>query len=710
MRLNSVPGHSLTLILSSLIFPALLLGADLQINEFMAANDRTLADPQGEYDDWIEIHNTTDQPLDLAGYYLTDDVNAPMLWQVPAGRPEETTVPPGDFLIVWADNDANDSGLHAGFKLSAGGEQVALYDRDGVTLLESVTFGPQQEDISYGRLFNMDVVWQFFDKPSPLANNTAGYMGLVADTRFSVDRGFYDEPVTVAITCDTPEAVIYYTLNGADPFDAQRNQAHGQIYTEPLTLATTTCLRAAATRQGWKTTDVDTHTYLFLEDVIRQPVKPMGYPTNWGHAGGDYAMDAAVVNDPLYQDRLIPALEAIASLSLVMNQDSWFGPDGEGIYLQGQNDPRAVSAELLLPDGEPGFQINCSVEIVGGSSPSRWKMDKLSMRLKFQREYGPSKLRYPVFGEDATDAFDTLVVDARMNNTWPYGGGVTVNRDGERLTQRDTAQYTRDQYVADLQLAAGGWAPHGRSIHLYVNGLYWGLYRLHERPDEHFAATYLGGNNEDYDVLKHSSSNVVHGSRDNYRALLDLVSGDMQSLDRFEAIQEHLDIRSLMDYILINYYVGNSDWAHHNWYASYNTQDPLGRWQFHSWDAEHSMEALYYDNTGRNNSGGPTGVHHRLMANSTYHSIFQDRVRQHCFDGGLLTPEGAAFHYQKRLDEIDLAIIAESARWGDNHSTVPYTRDIDWILERDWQLQTFFPQRTDVLLGQLRARGWFPEE
>jgi len=391
MRLHATLRFAWVLIIASLACPPLLRGADLQINELMAANNRTYADPQGQHDDWIEIHNTTDQPLDLAGLYLTDDINTPTRWQFPADRPDETTVAPGGFLIVWADDDLEDSGLHAGFKLSAGGEQVALHARDGATLLDSVTFGAQQQDISYGRLFNADVMWHYYDNPSPLAGNTIGYLGLVADTKFSTDRGFYDEPITVEITCATPDATIYYTLNGADPFDALRNQAQGEIYTGPLTISTTTCLRAAATREGWKTTDVDTHTYLFLADVIRQPARPTGYPTNWGHAGGDYAMDPVVVDDPLYQERMVPSLQAIASMSLVMNPDSWFGPDGEGIYLQGQNDPRAVSAELLVPDGEPGFQINCSVEIVGGSSPSRWKMDKLSLRLKFPVTQCPGK-------------------------------------------------------------------------------------------------------------------------------------------------------------------------------------------------------------------------------------------------------------------------------------------------------------------------------
>lgn len=688
--------------------PITLRAADLQINEFMALNDRSYTDPQDENDDWIEIHNTTSKAIDLAGYYLSDDVNNPTLWQVPDNRPKETTLAAGGYLIIWADGDITDEGLHASFRLNSRGETLLLTDRDGKTLLDSVRFERQAEDISYGRIYNAPILWGFFDNPSPNRSNSAGYLGLVADTKFSQDRGFYDDPITVEITCETPEAKIYYTMDGSSPYGAARGgrSLTAQLYTEPLVIDTTTCLRAVAVQHAFKPSNVDTHTYLFLEDVIRQPRRPSGFSSGWGHNGGDYEMDPEVVDDPLYRDRMRPALEALPSLSLVMDHDDWFGSDG--IYTRGELQERAVSAEWLLPSGEPGFQIDAAVMIVGGSSTTRWKMDKLSMRLKFQSAYGSPKLRYPVFGEGATDEFDTLVVDARMNNTWAYGGGVRVYRDGQVLTQRDTAQYTRDQYVADLQNAAGGWAPHGRGIHLYLNGLYWGIYCLHERPDEHFAAAYLGGEDEDYEVIKHSPGNVVNGSGREYLQLRELVDGNVQSASQYNIVEEVLDVRNFIDYMLINYYVGNWDWDRHNWYASYNKNDPLGRWQFHTWDAEHVMEALYENVTNRDRDGYPGGIHHRLMTNDTYRSIFEDRVTQHFFNGGLLTPEGAIAHYQVRLDELDLAIVAESARWGDNHRTTPYTRDIDWVAERDWLLETYFPQRTEVVLQQLRSRGWYP--
>jgi len=325
------------------------------------------------------------------------------------------------------------------------------------------------------------------------------------------------------------------------------------------------------------------------------------------------------------------------------------------------------------------------------------------MRLKFREPYGPTKLRYPLFGEEAGNSFDTLILDARLNNAWNYGGGV------EPTEQRRRAQYTRDQFVADLQNAMGGYAPHGIHVHLYLNGLYWGLYCLHERPDESFAAEYLGGEKEDYDVLKHRSGTVINGSGSNYNQMFNIANAGLSSPAQYAQIQQYLDVPNLIDYLLVNFYVGNWDWAHQNWYASRSRVDPNGLWRYHSWDAEHVMESLYANSTGKNDSGGPTRLHQQLTANAEYVMLFADHVHRYMFNGGLLSPSGTAAMYTVRLDEVDRAVVGESARWGDNYRSTPYTRDVEWIAERDWLLNTYFRQRTGIVLNQLKSRGLYPD-
>ncbi|MBX3745509.1 MAG: CotH kinase family protein [Verrucomicrobiae bacterium] len=145
--------------------PPVAGGSPVLINELMASNGTTLADPQGHFDDWIELWNRTDAPVDLSGWFLSDNPERPRKWRIPDG----TTLAPGGFLLVWADEDGGDQpGLHANFKLSADGEQILLVDRDdrGNAVMDFVAFGPQRRDVAYGRSAREAGRWEFM-RPTP---------------------------------------------------------------------------------------------------------------------------------------------------------------------------------------------------------------------------------------------------------------------------------------------------------------------------------------------------------------------------------------------------------------------------------------------------------------------------------------------------------------------------------------------------------------
>lgn len=136
--------------LSFEVSPVVASSSDVVINEFMASNDTTLADPQGQYDDWVELRNLSGLDLDVGGMFLSDKPTNLRKWQIPAG----TMIPGNGFLIIWCDEDGGASpGFHANFKLSADGESLRLIDTDarGNVLLDSVDFTQQQTDISTGR-------------------------------------------------------------------------------------------------------------------------------------------------------------------------------------------------------------------------------------------------------------------------------------------------------------------------------------------------------------------------------------------------------------------------------------------------------------------------------------------------------------------------------------------------------------------------------
>ena len=125
-----------------------LTSGELVINEFMADNDAVVQDPSGEYDDWIELYNNSNTSISLNGYFLTDESADLTQWIFP-----DTSIGPNEYLIVWADDDEGQPGLHANFKLSASGEEIVLVAPD-TTIVDVVAFGAQTTDLSSGRYPN----------------------------------------------------------------------------------------------------------------------------------------------------------------------------------------------------------------------------------------------------------------------------------------------------------------------------------------------------------------------------------------------------------------------------------------------------------------------------------------------------------------------------------------------------------------------------
>ncbi|MDK9700111.1 MAG: lamin tail domain-containing protein [bacterium] len=138
-----------------LLFAANGLAYGIVINEVMADNDTTVLDQNGENDDWVELYNPSDTAVFLHSLYLSDRESNPGRWRLP-----DTTIGANSYLIVWADEDVTQAGLHASFKLSASGEGVFLFD-SLLSLLDSVNFGVQTTDISYGRYPNGSGAFNF---------------------------------------------------------------------------------------------------------------------------------------------------------------------------------------------------------------------------------------------------------------------------------------------------------------------------------------------------------------------------------------------------------------------------------------------------------------------------------------------------------------------------------------------------------------------
>lgn len=143
------------------------LASYLKINEFLARNTTVNADESGEFDDWLEIYNPTEHDIDLSGHFLTDNPDNLDKWQIPV---ESAIIEPNGFLLFWCDEDGSQGPLHTNFKLSAGGEFLALVSPNGLSIIDSVSFGPQSQDISFGRVSDGDPTWDFLT-PTPGSSN-----------------------------------------------------------------------------------------------------------------------------------------------------------------------------------------------------------------------------------------------------------------------------------------------------------------------------------------------------------------------------------------------------------------------------------------------------------------------------------------------------------------------------------------------------------
>ncbi len=439
-------------------------------------------------------------------------------------------------------------------------------------------------------------------------------------------------------------------------------------------------------------------------------------------------MDPEICDAPEYRELIMPALLAIPTISLVTQKDNLFSFDMDpvtgGIYIHtgsstdglGEDWKRPVSIEYFSPDSNDGFQVNCGIKIHGGSSRIPEKNPKHSFRLLFKEEYGPKRLNYDLFGESATESFNSLILRGGFNQTWLHWDN----------GQREEAQYINDSWAKDMYMKMGLKAAHNKFFHLYINGMYWGLYNLSERMDNEYMQYYLEGNEEDFDVIK-DYAEVGEGNADAWNRMMQMAEDGLSDAVSFygiqgknefgqedESIEALLDVDNLIDFMILNFYAGNKDWDHHNWVAARNRENPAKGFQFLPWDSERIFNGLNDNIVDENNEDRPSFLYAQLRKNPVFRMQFTLRANELLGPGGLLSPDTVTAIWQKRSGEIELAIIAESARWGDyrrdvhaykNNPYELYTKNDHWLVEQKRLVEDYFPARSQIVLDQLKEIG-----
>jgi hypothetical protein len=566
----------------------------------------------------------------------------------------------------------------------------------------------------------------YFTTPSPGSLNGEGVLGFLAAPRPSAKAGFYDAPFDLELTSPTPGIAIRYTTNGTVP-----TLSNGFTYSSPLRIGGTTTLRAAAFQDRFESSPSVTRTFLFPDDIVRQSPNgepPPGWPSSWGANVVDYGMDPDIVNHPTYGPTIKDDLKTIPSFSIVMDLRDLFDP-ATGIFANPGQDGRAwerpCSFELLHPDGTEGFQTPAGIRIRGGFSRST-SNPKHAFRLFFRSEYGAGKLVYPLFGDGGTDTFDKIDLRTFQNYSWSFQGD-------------PGGIFVRDQFNRDLQLAMGHHAERGEFYHLYINGHYWGIFNTCERPEASYGETYFGGRREDYDTVKVEAGpytiNATDGNLDAWTRLYNLARAGFSSIAAYQFVQGNnpdgtrnpayenlVDIPNLIDYMLIILFGGNLDAPISNFLGNtrpnnfYGLRDRTGPhgFRFFVHDAEHTLLNLNESRVGPYPAGdssilysNPQWIWQKLQANPEFRLRVADHVHRHFFNDGVLTAPRALELFLHRVNQLDRAVVGESARWGDAKRTTPLTR-ADWLNAVNNVRNNYLPQRPGVVLNQLRNAGLYP--
>jgi spore coat protein CotH len=340
----------------------------LLINEFEAKNGSTVKDNFGEYNDWIEIMNVSNQSIDLNGYYITNDL-AEKTKNKLASTGSDLTLAPGGFLMLWADKDLTQGNNHLNFKLGDS-SLVAIYSTD-LSLIDSVTFYKQYTNISMGRDPNNSKAWKFFSSPTPgKANSSNGFLGVTDPPVFSRQSGIYSSAMKVGISTQTGNPALY-TLNSADP------KSTSLVYSDSIPVSKTRVIRAIDYKDGWINSPITSQIY--LENV-------------------NYTLPVlAIITD---------------SLNLFDTKTGIYTN-----YTQSGSDWERNSQLKYISGNTLKMETRAGIRIQGNSSIF---MSKKSFRLFFNDVNGDGILNYPFFGKNNFSSFDKLVLKSGYDDDITY--------------------------------------------------------------------------------------------------------------------------------------------------------------------------------------------------------------------------------------------------------------------------------------------------
>ncbi|MFV1883281.1 MAG: lamin tail domain-containing protein [Balneola sp.] len=613
--------------------------AQLRINEIMASNSATIADGQGDFDDWIEIINLGDVSVNFGGYYVSDDPLNLTKWQIPTNQSASTTIAPGQFLVLWFDGDTQDGALHVLPKLSASGEYAILTQSDGTTIVHSVQFGQQETDISWAATTDGGDTFTF-QNPTPGASNEGGEVKVPAEAPgFTLETGFYSGTQVIGISSASENTEIRYTTDSSVPTE------NSTLYTNPISIDTSTVIRAIAIGPDFAPSTVSTNTYLFEQTHSFPVVSFVMEPDSlWDEEFGMY-----VFGDPADYEDTWPYVGA----------NFW------------EEFQYPVHLEYLDINGSVEFEMDAEAEIGGNFSQA---FNKKSFIINNNERFGMSRLEYELFEENEYDEYD--------------GFGLRAGAE-ERSRLLNELMYAINQkwnHRNDMQAT--------RPVILYLNGQYWGIYNIQERKNDDFVESRYGF--EDIDMIS-DYDEAKDGDFVAYYDMVDtIVEMDASTQQFYEFIDANINLESFTDHWIYQVYTSHGD---PNNLRYWKPRNEPGKWHFISHDFD------WWENLGRSPSEYAkkfsfyleTGTYDfwilgKMMKNPTYKEYFLSRLAD------MLNTAFRPENILALIDSIDTAIEPEMsrdiARWSDGWTSISgaSTYSMEWVRDITEDYAVDYPQ------------------
>jgi hypothetical protein len=618
----------LTIVLSKTITAQSISG--LFINEFIASNSATLVDETGNYEDWIEIYNSGSNDVNLAGFYITDDLRNPKKYLLPHGS-SETIIPAGGFIVIWASGDPSRGILHTNFKLSISGEQIGLYAPDGITPIDSLSFGRQFTDISFGRDPDGGEFFLFYSEPTPgfSNSNSEGYSSILDPPVFSHPAGFYESAFNLSITHNDPTTTIIYTLDGSVP-DTTNLQGKTYYYKnqysvnpgDPFGDTLIASFRSFVYNDSIRIED-RTSENNYLSHFSSTVQHPTYFPVNSIKKGtvvramaikpGSISRSIATHTYFVSQENAFQS--DLPIISLAIQEDELFAYE-YGIYTAGEDNDQwrlaNPSASSPHPEARPAnfrreseyplnieyFENKHSVinQLAGFRIHGGWSRGFRikSLRLYARNQYEDSSFNYSFFSDLSCNAYKTLILRNSGN-------------DHRSTYIRDAAIHN---FVKHLNFSTQAYLP---SI-VFINGEYLGIHNIRERIDKHYISRHFQVNSDEIDLI--TVNFPEEGDLENYNGILNYISNnDISDSAHYAYLLSKIDIKSFIDYQITQIYIRNDDWPANNYRFWRSRADNFpqvsggndGRWRW----------ILYDTDAGFGLSGGTNAYAHNTLEMAT---------------------------------------------------------------------------------------------